>query len=189
MKIDGNQVKIGNILNIKSKLCKVTKTQHTQPGKGGAYIQVELKDIKDGTKFNERLRSSETVERIILDEKNCQFLYVDQDMFYFMDDQTYEQFTIGTDIITNNVKILLNESETYIIQFYESNPVGIILPDTISLNVIETEAVVKGQTAASSYKPAILENNIKTNVPPFIEIGNKVVINTVDFKYLEKSKN
>ena len=189
MKIDGNQIKIGNILEIHSRLWRVLKTQHTQPGKGGAYLQVELKDIKDGTKMNERFRSSESVERAILEEKEYQYLYKGDGKFYFMDNQTYEQIEVGNDIISVNQEKFLIENETLIIQIYESYPVSIVLPDTISLEVIEADAVVKGQTAASSYKPAVLERNIKTSVPPFIKIGDKVVISTNDSTYLEKAKN
>ena len=189
MKIDGNQIKIGNILEIHSRLCRVLKTQHTQPGKGGAYLQVELKDIKDGTKINERFRSSESVERAIIEEKEYQYLYKDDGKFYFMDNQTYEQLEIGNDIISVNQEKFLIENNNLIIQLYESNPVSIVLPDTVSLKVIEADAVVKGQTAASSYKPAVLERNIKTSVPPFIEVGDKVVISTSDSSYLEKAKN
>ena len=189
MKIDGNQIKVGNILEIQSRLWRVLKTQHTQPGKGGAYLQVELKDIKDGTKINERFRSSESVERAILEEKEYQYLYKDDGKFYFMDNQTYEQLEIGNDIISVNQEKFLIENNNLIIQLYESNPVSIVLPDTVSLKVIEADAVVKGQTAASSYKPAVLERNIKTSVPPFIEVGDKVVISTSDSSYLEKAKN
>ena len=189
MKIDGNQIKIGNILEIHSRLWRVLKTQHTQPGKGGAFLQVELKDIKDGTKMNQRFRSSESVERAILEEKEYQYLYKGDGKFYFMDNQTYEQIEVGNDIISVNQEKFLIENETLIIQIYESYPVSIVLPDTISLEVIEADAVVKGQTAASSYKPAVLERNIKTSVPPFIKIGDKVVISTNDSTYLEKAKN
>ena len=188
MKIDGNQIKVGNILEINSKLWRVLKTQHTQPGKGGAYIQVEMKELKDGTKMNERFRSSESVERAILDEKICQFLYVSNNKFVFMDNVSYEQLEIGNDIISDEQKKYLKENENITLQLYENKPVGIALPDNIILKIIETESVVKGQTATSSYKPAILEGNIKTSVPPFIEIGDSVVINTFDSSYIEKAK-
>ena len=188
MKIDGNQIKVCNILEINSKLWRVLKTQHTQPGKGGAYLQVEMKELKDGTKMNERFRSSESVERAILDEKICQFLYVSNNKFVFMDNVSYEQLEIGNDIISDEQKKYLKENENITLQLYENKPVGIALPDNIILKIIETESVVKGQTAASSYKPAILEGNIKTSVPPFIEIGDSVVISTFDSNYIEKAK-
>ena len=189
MKIDGNQIKIGNILEFNNKLWKVIKTQHTQPGKGGAYLQVEMKELNAGTKMNERFRSSESVERAILDEKECEYLYENDNKFYFMDKISFEQIEIGNDIITNDQSKLLKENDTIIIQLYESLPVSIILPDTIKLKVIEADAVVKGQTAASSYKPALLDRNIKTSVPPFIEVGDTIVISTSDLSYIEKAKN
>ena len=188
MKIDGNQIKIGNILEINNSLWKVTKTQHTQPGKGGAYLQVELKGLKDGTKMNERFRSSESVERAILDEKQFQFLYSENNKFYFMDNISFEQIEIGEDIIKEDQSRFLKEDQIITIQLYESKPVSIILPDHISFKVVEADAVVKGQTAASSYKPAVLERGLKTNVPPFIEIGDEIVISSVDLSYIEKSK-
>ena len=189
MKIDGNQIKIGNILEINSKLWRVLKTQHTQPGKGGAFIQAELKEIKEGTKMNTRFRSSESVERAIMDEKNFQYLYEDNKKYIFMDQQTYEQIEIGSDIIDEDQSRFLIENDEVIIQFYNEKPVGLELADNVILKVIETEGVVKGQTAASSYKPATLENNIKTSVPQFIEIDDKVVISTSDSSYIEKAKN
>jgi elongation factor P len=188
VKIDGNQVKVGNILEIRNKLWRVTKTQHTQPGKGGAYLQAEMKELKEGTKTNERFRSSESVERAILDEKKCQYLYSSDEKFYFMDNINFDQIEIGSDIITPQQSKFLKENDIIIIQFYESNPVSIILPDHASFAVIEADAVVKGQTAASSYKPAILERGIKTSVPPFIEVGDVVVININDLSYVEKAK-
>tara|TARA_B100000575_G_scaffold240901_1_gene203769 strand:+ start:386 stop:955 length:570 start_codon:yes stop_codon:yes gene_type:complete len=189
MKIDGNEIKVGNILEIDNKLWKVLKTQHTQPGKGGAYIQAELKEIKEGTKMNSRFRSSETVERAILDEKKFQYLYEDNQKFIFMDEQTYEQIELGIDLIDKEQSNFLVENDKVTIQFYNEKAVGLELPDSIILKVIETEGVVKGQTAASSYKPALLEKGIKTTVPQFIEIDDKIVISTNDGSYLEKAKN
>tara|TARA_Y100000590_G_scaffold172038_1_gene196755 strand:- start:170 stop:739 length:570 start_codon:yes stop_codon:yes gene_type:complete len=189
MKIDGNEIKVGNILEIDDKLWRVLKTQHTQPGKGGAYIQVELKEIKEGTKTNTRFRSSESVERAILDEKKFQYLYEDNQKYIFMDQQTYEQIEIGSDLIFEEQSKYLIENEELILQFYNEKPVGLLLPDNITLKVIETEGVVKGQTAASSYKPAVLERGIKTTVPQFISINDKIVISTIDSSYVEKAKN
>ena len=188
MKIDGNQIKIGNILEINSKLWKVTKTQHTQPGKGGAYLQAEMKELKEGTKMNERFRSSESVERAILDEKECQYLYSSDGKFFFMDNITFDQIEIGSDIISEHQSRFLKENQIITIQVYESQPVSIILPDHVSFTVVEADAVVKGQTAASSYKPATLEKGIKTSVPPFIEVGDFITINTQDTSYVEKAK-
>ena len=189
MKIDGNEIKVGNILEIENKLWRVLKTQHTQPGKGGAYIQVELKEIKEGTKMNSRFRSSETVERAILDEKKFQFLYQDNQNFIFMDQLTFEQLELGPDIIGEDYSKFLIENDVVILQFYNEKAVGLELPSNVILKVIETEGVVKGQTAASSYKPATLERGIKTTVPQFIEINDKIVISTIDSSYIEKAKN
>ena len=188
MKIDGNQVKIGNILEINNKLWRVTKTQHTQPGKGGAYLQVEMKELKEGTKINERFRSSESVERAILNEKECRYLYSDNNKFYFMDNINFDQIEIGADIITKNQSKFLKENDIITIQLYESQPVSILLPDHVTFAVVESDAVVKGQTATSSYKPAVLERDIKTSVPPFIEVGDVIVISTHDSSYVEKAK-
>ena len=188
MKIEGNQIKVGNILEINSKLWRVLKTQHTQPGKGGAYLQVEMKEIREGTKMNERFRSSESVERAILDEKLYQYLYSENNKFIFMDNATYEQIEIGDDIITENHSKFLVENDNINLQFYEGSVVGVELPDNITLKVEETETVVKGQTATSSYKPAILTGGIKTSVPPFINTNDFVIVSTADASYVEKIK-
>ena len=186
MKIDGNQIKVGNILEINSKLWKVLKTQHTQPGKGGAYLQVEMKEIREGTKMNERFRSSESVERAILDEKLCQYLYSENNKFVFMDNTTYEQIEIGDDIITDSQSKFLVENDSVNLQFYEGSVVAVELPDSITLKVEETEAVVKGQTAASSYKPAILDNGLNIQVPPFVEAGDEIIVDTRNLEYVKK---
>jgi len=188
MKIDGNQIKVGNILEINSKLWRVLKTQHTQPGKGGAYLQVEMKEIREGTKMNERFRSSESVERAILDEKLCQYLYSENNKFVFMDNSNYEQIEIGNDIISKDQSKFLIENNNINLQFYEGTVVGLELPDNVTLKVEETEAVVKGQTAASSYKPAILSGGIKTSVPPFISTEDYIVVSTSNSSYVEKAK-
>ena len=189
MKIDGIEIKVGNILEIDNKLWRVLKTQHTQPGKGGAYIQAELKEIKEGTKMNSRFRSSESVERAILDEKKFQYLYEDNQKFIFMDQQSYEQIELGADLISKDQSRFLIENDELTIQFYDEKPVGLELATNVILKVIETEGVVKGQTAASSYKPATLERGIKTTVPQFININDKIVINTSDGSYVEKAKS
>ena len=189
MKIGGNEIKVGNILEIDNKLWKVLKTQHTQPGKGGAYIQAELKEIKEGTKMNSRFRSSESVERAILDEKKFQYLYEDNKKFIFMDQQTYDQIELGEDLISHDQSKYLVENNDIVLQFYNETPVGLELPDSIILKVFETEGVVKGQTAASSYKPALLERGIKTTVPQFIAVDDMVVISTTDSSYIEKAKS
>jgi len=188
MKIDGNQIKVGNILEINSKLWRVIKTQHTQPGKGGAYIQVEMKELSEGTKMNERFRSSQSVEKAFLEEKECQFLYANDNKFYFMDNKNFEQIEIGPDVISKDQAKFLIENDNIVIQLYELTPVSIILPEHITLKVIESDAAIKGQTAAASFKPALLERNIKTSVPPFVEVGDSIIINTSDATYAEKAK-
>ena len=188
MKIDGNEIKVGNILEINNKLWKVLKTQHTQPGKGGAYIQAELKEIKEGTKMNSRFRSSETIEKAFLDEKKFQYLYSENKNFFFMDQQTYEQLELGKDVISEDQSKYLIENNDVIIQFYNEKPVSLQLQEQVVLTVLETEGVVKGQTAASSYKPAVLEKGIKTTVPQFIEVNDKIVVSTIDDTYIEKAK-
>ena len=145
MKIDGNQIKVGNILEINSKLWRVLKTQHTQPGKGGAYLQVEMKEIREGTKMNERFRSSESVERAILDEKMCQYLYSESNKFMFMDNTTYEQIEIGDDIISAEQSKFFIENDNINLQFYEGSVVGLELPESVKLKVEETEAEEKSE--------------------------------------------
>ena len=188
MKINGNAIRPGNIIEHQGRLWRVTKIQHTQPGKGGAYLQVELKNIRDGTKLNERFRSSETVERVRLDQKNFQYLFSIEEEYTFMDNETYDQVTVHQDFIGEDSVRFLQEGMVVEIEFYQEAPIGVTLPEKVTLEVIEADAVVKGQTASSSYKPAILENGVKTLVPPHIEAGTRVVINTGDASYIERSK-
>ena len=186
MKIDGYEIKVGNILEINNKLWRVLKTQHTQPGKGGAYIQAELKEINEGTKMNSRFRSSEAIERAILDEKDFQYLYNDENNYLFMDINTYDQIELSSDIISEDQSKFLIENSEVVLLFHNEKVVGLNLPDNITLKVLETEGVVKGQTAASSYKPAILDNGAKIQVPPFIESGDEIIIDTRSIEYIKK---
>ena len=188
MKINANDLKIGNIIQHNKSLWKVAKLSHTQPGKGGAYIQAELKEIKEGTKMNSRFRSSETIEKAFLDEKKFQYLYSENENFFFMDQQTYEQLELGQDVVSEDQTKYLIENDDVIIQFYNEKPVSLQLQEQVVLTVLETEGVVKGQTAASSYKPAVLEKGIKTTVPQFIEVNDKIVVSTIDDTYIEKAK-
>ncbi len=188
MKIDGVQVKPGNILEHKGKLWVVTKTQHVKPGKGGAFNQVEMKCITDGTKLNERFRSDEKIERVRLDQKDYQFLYEEGDSLVFMDIQNYEQIQVSKDLLDDDRSKFLQDSMIVQIESYEEKPLGVSLPEQVVLQITETEPVVKGQTAASSYKPAILENGVRVMVPPFIEAGERVVVNTNDIEYVERAK-
>ena len=189
MKIDGNAVRPGMVIKHQDKLWRATKIQHTQPGKGGAYAQVELKGIRDGTKLNERFRSSEKVERAILQQVEYQFLFTQNDSFVFMHSENFEQLELTSDLVAEDQKPFLTEGINVIIETYEEKPIGIQLPDTIVLEVAEADAVVKGQTASSSYKPAILENNLKISVPPHIEAGTRIVVNTTDKSYVERAKD
>lgn len=189
MKIDGNAIRPGMVIEHQNRLWRAVKTAHTQPGKGGAYLQVELKDIRDGTKLNERFRSSEKVERVSLSQKEYQFLFADGDMYTFMDSETYEQVTLTADQIGEDQTPYLQDGMTVIIESHEDSPIGVQLPDRVTLEVVETEAVVKGQTASSSYKPAILENGVRTSVPPHVEAGTRVVVNPTDGSYVERAKD
>lgn len=189
MKIDGNAIRPGNVIEHQGRLWRAIKTQHVKPGKGGAFLQVELKEIRDGTKLNERFRSSESVERVRLDQKAYQYLYADGDAFTFMDTETYEQVTIDRDMIGADSVQFLQDGMTVSIEFFEESPISVTLPEHVTLEVAEADAVVKGQTASSSYKPAVLANGVKTLVPPHIAAGTRVVINTADGSYVERAKD
>jgi len=188
MKINGNAIRPGMVIEHENRLWRAVKIQHTQPGKGGAYLQVELKDIRDGTKLNERFRSSETVERVRLDEKDYQFLFVDGDHYTFMDNQTFEQITLDGDLI-GEPALFLQEGMMVTVQSYEEEPISVSLHDTVIMEVVEADAVVKGQTASSSYKPAKLENGVRVMVPPHIGIGDRIVVNTGELTYVERAKD
>ena len=187
MKILGNEIKPGMIIEHKDDLWSVLKTQHVKPGKGGAFNQVELKGIKKGTKLNERFRSSDTVERAILDEKKFSFLYEDENNCHFMDQTNFEQIQINKKLIGEKSK-LLKENMEVDVQFYEDQPLSVELPTTIELKIETTDASIKGQTASSSYKPATLENGIKIMVPPFINSDDKIVLDTRTLEYIKKVK-
>jgi len=189
MKINGNAIRPGMVIEHQGRLWRAVKIQHTQPGKGGAYLQVELKDIQSGTKLNERFRSSETVERARLEQRENQYLYEDGGMYTFMDNETYEQINMTADMIGEDQIPYLQESMIVIVESHEGSPLGVQLPDTVVLEVTEADAVVKGQTASSSYKPAMLDNGIKTQVPPHIEAGTRIVVNTADGSYVERAKD
>lgn len=187
MKINGNEIRPGNVIEHKNSLWVAVKTQHVKPGKGPAYAQVELKNLIDGTKLNERFRSSETVERVRLEQKDYQFLYEQGDMLVFMDLETYEQMELPKDFVGERAAFL-QEGMTVTVESHEGKPIGISLPDQVTLAVTEAEPVVKGQTAASSYKPAVLENGIRVMVPPFIETGEKIVVDTNEIAYVRRAE-
>jgi elongation factor P len=188
MKINSNAIKPGMVIEHKGSLWRAVKTSHTQPGKGGAYLQVELKDIRSGTKLNERFRASETVERTHLEQKNHQFLFADGGMYTFMDEETYDQITLDADMLGEDQVAFLQDGMTVVIESHEGGPIGVRLPDSVTLEVTEADAVVKGQTASSSFKPAMLENGVRCLVPPHIGAGTRIVVSTVDGTYVERAK-
>ena len=187
MKINGNSVKPGMIVEHKNDLWVVTKSQSVKPGKGGAFNQVEMKSLKNGSKLNERFRASEEVERVRVDEEKFQYLYQQENKLIFMNLTYYEQVELDVEFIGDKID-LLRENDEVILEMYDEKPIGIQLPNTLIFEVSETEAVVKGQTAASSNKPAVLENGLRVMVPPFIEQGEKVIINTEDLTYLKRAE-
>ncbi len=186
MKINGNAIRPGNVIEHKNGLWVAVKIQHTQPGKGGAYLQVELKNLRDGTKLNERFRSSETVERARLEQKPYQFLFEDDDLLTFMDTESYEQVSLSKEMVGDKA-IYLKDGMELKIESYEDEPLNILLPEHLTFEIAETEPTVKGQTAASSYKPAILENGVRIMVPPFCSTGEKVVVNTETSEYTKRA--
>ncbi len=186
MKINGNEIRPGNVILHKDGLWAAVKTQAVKPGKGGAFNQVELKNLVEGTKLNERFRASETVERVRLDQKDHQFLYAEGDMMVFMDLENYEQIQVPRDFIGERANFLQDNMQV-VVESYEGKPIGISLPDQVTLEVTEAEPVVKGQTAASSNKPAILENGIRIMVPPFIGVGEKIIVDTNELTYLRRA--
>jgi elongation factor P len=188
MKINGNAVRPGYVIEHKGRLWRAAKIQHTQPGKGGAYLQVELKDIRDGTKLNERFRSSETIERVRLDQRPNQYLFSDGEMFTFMDNENYEQISIHQDLIGEPVDFL-QEGMTVNIESYEGSTISVTLPDSVAMTVVEADPVVKGQTASSSYKPGLLDNGRRVMVPPHIEAGTRIIVGTADGSYVERAKD
>jgi elongation factor P len=187
MKISGNEIRPGNVIEHKGSLWIATKSQAVKPGKGGAYNQVELKNLLDGTKLNERFRSSETVERVRLEEKDFQYLYGDSETLTFMDLETYDQIQIPADFIGERAAFL-QDGMTVTVELHEGRPINVSLPEQVTLTVVEAEPVVKGQTAASSYKPAKLENGLRIMVPPFVQAGEKVVVATEDSSYVRRAE-
>ena len=187
MKILGNEIKPGMIIEHKNDLWSVLKAQHVKPGKGGAFNQVELKSIKKETKLNERFRSSDSVERAVLDEKKFSFLYEDEKNCHFMDPVNFEQIEINKSLLEEKSKLLKENMEVNI-QFYEDQAMSIQLPNSVELIIETTDAAIKGQTASSSFKPATLENGIKITVPPFINSGDKISLDTRTLEYIKKIK-
>jgi elongation factor P len=187
-KIDGNQIRPGNVIEHNGRVWRVMKTEHVKPGKGGAYLQCEMRDLMTGSKTNERFRASETVERVRLEQRNYQFLFQDGDQYTFMDAETFEQIVVDGEIIGEPGRFL-TEGMQVEIEFYEDTPLNVTLPETVELEIQDAEPVVKGQTATSSYKPATLDNGVRIMVPPHIEPGTRVVVKPEDGSYVERVKN
>ena len=187
-KIDGNQVRPGNVIEHQGRVWRVMKTEHVKPGKGGAFMQCEMRDLMTGQKTNERFRASDTLERVRLEQRPYQFLYQDGDDYTFMDLETFDQIAVSGDVIGEPARFL-NEGMQVEIEFYEETPLNVTLPETVTLTIDYAEPVVKGQTASSSYKPAMLDNGVRIMVPPHVESGIRVVIKTEDGSYVEKLKD
>ncbi|MEM7694114.1 MAG: elongation factor P [Pseudomonadota bacterium] len=186
MKINGNEIRPGNVLEHQSSLWAAVKVQHVKPGKGGAFAQVELKNLLDGRKLNERFRSADTVERVRLEQKDFQFLYEQGEDLVFMDLNTYEQLELNKDFVGERAAFL-QDGMTVTVEMYEEKPIGISLPQHVTLEITEADAVVKGQTASSSYKPAVMENGVKVMVPPFIGAGEKIIVDTGSIEYVKRA--
>ena len=185
MKINATEIRVGMILEYKNDLWEVLKTNHVKPGKGGAFAQVEMKSLTKNTKLNERFRSSETVEKASLEEVKHNFLYSDEKDYYFMNPKSFEQINLNKNILGDKGKILTEDIEV-IINFHDDKPLNVVLPNQVSCKVMTTDAALKGQTVSSSYKPAILDNDINIQVPPFIESGDTIVFDTRTMEYIRK---
>tara|TARA_B100001996_G_scaffold45064_1_gene32544 strand:- start:545 stop:1105 length:561 start_codon:yes stop_codon:yes gene_type:complete len=185
MKISGNEIKPGMLIEHKDDLWEVLKTQHVKPGKGGAFNQVEMKSVNKNTKLNERFRSSDTIEKASIEETKHSYLYEDENNYYFMEPKTFEQIDIKKEILGEKGNLLFENMDVSI-SFYNENPISVMLPKQITCKIDSTDAAIKNQTASSSYKPAILENGFKIQVPPFIESGDEVIIDTRTIDYIKK---
>lgn len=186
MKINGNEIRPGNVIEHNNSLWAAVKCNAVKPGKGGAFNQVELKNLLDGTKLNERFRAAETVEKVRLEQKDFTYLYEQGEALVFMDAESYEQLELQKDFVGERAAFLQDGMQVTV-ELYEERPIGITLPDQVTLAIAEADPVVKGQTAASSYKPALLENGIRILVPPFIESGERVIVDTNALIYLRRA--
>ncbi len=186
MKISAFEARVGNLLEYQGKLWRVHKKNHVKPGKGGAFVQMEMKSIGDGTKLNERFRSEDKVEKAHVEPRQMQFLYSEGDSYIFMDNDSFEQMTMAAEDLEEQTPYLLPNTDVQI-NFHNDNPIGVELPANVILEVTETEAVVKGQTAASGGKPALLETGLKVTVPQFVNAGEKIKVNTDTGDYVERA--
>ena len=185
-KINGNEIRPGNVLEHDGGLWAAVKVDHVKPGKGGAFAQVEMRNLRNGSKLNERFRSADKVERVRLEQKDQQFLYESDGMLIFMDTETYEQIELSSELLGER-RPFLQDGMTIVVEFYDDEALNATLPQKVTCTVTETEPVVKGQTAANSFKPAILDNGVKVMVPPFIAQDEQVVINTEAMEYSERA--
>lgn len=186
MKINGNEIRPGNVIEHDGSLWVAVKCNAVKPGKGGAFNQVELKNLLNGTKLNERFRSAETVEKVRLEQKDFTFLYEQGDALIFMDSESYEQLELQKDFVGERAAFL-QDGMLVTVELYEEKPIGISLPDQVTLSITQADPVVKGQTATSSYKPAILENGIRVMVPQFIDSGERIIVDTNEISYLRRA--
>jgi len=185
MKLYASEIRVGMLIEYKNDLWQVLKTQHVKPGKGGAFAQVEMKSVNKNTKLNERFRSSESVEKASLDETKFNYLYGDETDYYFMNPKTYEQINIKKETIGEKGKMLTENLEVSI-SFYNENPLTVELPNQVICTIDTTDVALKGQTVSSSYKPATLDNGVNIQVPPFIESGDKIIVDTRTMEYVKK---
>ena len=186
MKINAVEIRPGNIIEYEGGIWRAVKTQHTQPGKGGAYMQVELKNLIDGRKNNVRFRSAESVERVRLDTVDFQFLFRDGDTLTFMDKENYEQITLDADIL-GDAAAFLQDGMDVVMELYDEKPISVQLPNQVEATIVEADAVVKGQTASSSYKPAVLDNGVRVMVPPHIGAGTRIVVDVYEQTYVRRA--
>ncbi len=185
MKINAGEIRVGILIEYKNDLWQVLKTKHVKPGKGGAFAQVEMKSVTKNTKINERFRSNENVEKAALDESNFNYLYEDENNYFFMDPKSFEQIELKKDILGEKGKFLTENLEV-LVSFYNENPISCDLPNQVKCKIDKTDASIKGQTVSSSYKPAILDNGINILVPPFIESGDEIIVDTRNLEYIKK---
>jgi len=185
-KINGNEIRRGNIIEHNGGLWVAVKTEHVKPGKGGAFAQVELRNLRNGSKLNERFRSADRVERVRLEQKDQQFFYETDGMLVFMDTESFEQIELPAEILGEG-RPFLQDGMTVTVEYYETEALSVTLPEKVTCTVAETEPVVKGQTAANSYKPAVLENGVRVMVPPFVGPGEAIVVSTENFSYVERA--
>jgi elongation factor P len=186
-KINGNTIKPGMVLQHDGGLWACVKASHVKPGKGGAFAQVELKNLIDGRKLNERFRSDDKVERVTLEQKDHTFLYADGDMLVFMDGESYEQIQLHQDFVGEDRVQWLQDGMTVVVEFHEERPIGIELPEHVVVTIVEAEATVKGQTASSSYKPAKADNGARVMIPPYMEAGERVLVSTETGEYVRRA--